>query len=57
MDLHEWDRTTLKGPTKRIEKLKKELEQLKKEAMSTEPFRAGGNLLGAAWPGKLVIAW
>jgi hypothetical protein len=27
MDLHEWDRTTLKGPTKRIEKLKKELEQ------------------------------
>jgi hypothetical protein len=57
MDLHEWDRTTLKGPTKHIEKLKKELEQLKKEAMSTEPFRAGGNLLGAAWPGNLVIAW
>jgi hypothetical protein len=34
--LHEWDRTTLKGPKKRIPKLKKEFEQLRRGAVNTE---------------------
>jgi hypothetical protein len=34
--LHEWDRTTLKGPKKRIAKLKKELEQLRRGAVTPD---------------------
>jgi hypothetical protein len=36
MSLHEWDRMTLKGPKKRIDILKKELEHLRKGVMSPE---------------------
>jgi hypothetical protein len=35
-DLHEWDRTVLKGPKKRIDKLKKELEELRRGTMTDE---------------------
>ena len=35
-DLHIWDRDILKGPKKRINKLKKELERLRRGAMCAE---------------------
>jgi hypothetical protein len=35
-DLHEWDRRVLKGPKKRINKLKTELEELRRGPMSDE---------------------
>lgn len=36
MDLHTWDRDTLRGPKRRINKLKKELEKLKRGPINTE---------------------
>ena len=35
-DLHTWDRKTLKGPKRRISKLKKELEKLRRGPMNVE---------------------
>ena len=35
-DLHTWDRVTLKGPKRRINKLKKELERLRRGPLNTE---------------------
>ena len=35
-DLHSWDRITLKGPKRRISKLKKELEKLRRGPMNAE---------------------